>query len=105
MTHKRFRYDYVIVLLCLICYTMLLPLNAVILPVAMDGSQQYTSIQSAVQSSAHGDTVLVYPGTYMENVNYSGKNITIASLELTTGDPSYRQTTIIDGNHNGCNGS
>ena len=101
MTHKRFRYDYVIVLLCLISSTMLLPLNAVILPVAMDGSQQYTSIQSAVQSSAHGDTVLVYPGTYMENVNYSGKNITIASLELTTGDPSYRQTTIIDGNHNG----
>ncbi len=69
--------------------------------VALDGSQAYTSILAAINATAHGDTVLVYPGTYIENVNYNGKNITLASLELTTGEEAYRHTTIIDGNHNG----
>ncbi|MDD2331407.1 MAG: FlgD immunoglobulin-like domain containing protein [Candidatus Cloacimonetes bacterium] len=69
--------------------------------VALDGSQAYTSILAAINATAHGDTVLVYPGTYIENVNYNGKNITLASLELTTGEEAYRHNTIIDGNHNG----
>ncbi|MDD2331406.1 MAG: FlgD immunoglobulin-like domain containing protein [Candidatus Cloacimonetes bacterium] len=69
--------------------------------VALDGSQAYTSILAAINAAAHGDTVLVYPGTYIENVNYNGKNIILASLELTTGEEAYRHTTIIDGNHNG----
>jgi hypothetical protein len=69
--------------------------------VSLDGTQQYTSIQSAINATAHGDTVLVYPGTYYENINYSGKNITVASLELTTGNPAYRESTIIDGNNAG----
>lgn len=69
--------------------------------VKLDGTGDYTSIQMAIDASAHGDTVLVYPGTYYENFNYSGKNITVASLELTTGNPAYRDSTIIDGNNNG----
>jgi len=72
-----------------------------ILGVSLDGSQPYISIQSAVDASAHGDTVLVYPGRYIENVDYNGKNITISSLELTSGNPAFRDSTIIDGNHNG----
>lgn len=69
--------------------------------VAPDGSQPYSLIQEAVNASAHGDTVLVYPGRYTENVDYDGKNITIASLELTTGLQAYRNRTIIDANHSG----
>ncbi len=75
--------------------------SALTLGVALDGSQPFSSIQSAVQVSAYGDTVLVYPGRYIENVDYIGKNITIASLELITGNSAYRDSTIIDGNRNG----
>ncbi|MDP3114150.1 MAG: hypothetical protein Q8M98_05160, partial [Candidatus Cloacimonadaceae bacterium] len=67
----------------------------------MDGSQQYTSIQTAIDASTHGDIVLVYPGRYHENLNFNGKNITLASLELTTGNVNYKYTTIIDGSRNG----
>jgi len=69
--------------------------------VAMDGSQPFSQIQDAVSAAADGDTILVYPGRYIENVDFSGKNITIASLELITGNPSYRDSTIIDGNNSG----
>lgn len=69
--------------------------------VAIDGSQAYTSVQQAIIDCAHGDTVLVYPGRYRENISLMGKNITLASLELITGDQQYKYNTILDGNHNG----
>ncbi len=69
--------------------------------VAIDGSQAYTGIQQAIADCAHGDTVLVYPGRYRENISFMGKNITLASLELTTGDLQYKYSTILDGNQNG----
>jgi hypothetical protein len=75
--------------------------NATILSVALDGSQPYTVIQEAINASAHGDTVLVYPGRYYENIRFYGKNIILASLELTTGNLDYKYNTIIDGNQNG----
>ncbi len=49
----------------------------------------------------NSDTVLVQPGTYVENINYNGKNITVASLFLTTQDTTYISQTVIDGNQNG----
>ncbi|MBM4403088.1 MAG: T9SS type A sorting domain-containing protein [Candidatus Cloacimonetes bacterium] len=76
-------------------------MSGVIRRVALDGSQDYTSIQAAIDASAHSDTVLVYPGRYYENLIFGGRNITLASLELTTGDIDYKYTTIIDGNQNG----
>lgn len=75
--------------------------HATILTVALDGSQDFTVIQEAIDASAHGDTVLVYPGRYHENVLFNGKNITLASLELITGNRDYVYSTIIDGNQNG----
>ncbi len=48
----------------------------------------YPSIQAAVDAAADGDTVLVAPGTYFENVAITGKSIT---LESSSGLP------IIDG--------
>lgn len=71
------------------------------LRVAIDGSQPYTSIQAAINASAHADSVLVYPGRYFENVLFGGKNITLCSLEATTNDSSYIGSTVIDGNHSG----
>jgi hypothetical protein len=59
------------------------------------------SIQGGINRAVNGDTVLVQPGTYLENINFNGKNIVVGSLTLTTGDTSYISNTIIDGNHNG----
>jgi len=74
---------------------------ATILRVALDGSQDYTLIQTAITQSCDGDTVLVYPGRYYENLSMMGKNITLASLELTTGNMEYKHSTIIDGHQSG----
>jgi len=59
------------------------------------------TIQDGINVAVDGDTILVQPGTYFENINYNGKNITVASLFLTTQDTTYISQTIIDGNQNG----
>jgi len=57
------------------------------------------TIQAGIEVSIDADTVLVHPGTYVENINYNGKDITVASLFHTTQDTSYISQTIIDGNN------
>ena len=72
-------------------------LNSTTLHIKQDGSGDFTTIQEGIDASTDSDTVLVYPGTYYENLDFNGKNITLASLELTTGDEQYISSTIIDG--------
>ncbi len=79
----------------LICLNSLL--NSITWHIKQDGTGNFTTIQEGIDASADSDTVLVYPDTYLENINYNGKNITVASLELTTGDEQYIYSTIIDG--------
>jgi hypothetical protein len=71
--------------------------NAITRIVDIDGSGQYTSIQAAVNASSPGDVVLVYPGRYFENITVQSNSISIISLEETTGDPAYIDSTIVDG--------
>ena len=55
------------------------------------------TIQEAINASADGDTVLVADGTYYENINFSGKAITLASWFLIDADETHIDSTIING--------
>ena len=68
-----------------------------------DGSiaSPFATIQYGILVSEDGDTILVHPGTYVENINLSSNSITIGSIYLVTGDTSYIAQTVIDGNQTG----
>jgi len=68
-----------------------------ITPITIHVPADYSTIQRAIDYSYHGDTVLVQPGTYVENINFHGNAIIVGSLFLTTGDTTYISSTIIDG--------
>ncbi|NQU05273.1 MAG: hypothetical protein HQ568_04205, partial [Calditrichaeota bacterium] len=63
--------------------------------------EDYQTIQTALDASYGGDTILVHPGVYTENLDFGGKNLILASLYLTSNNPLYIDSTIIDGNQNG----
>lgn len=62
---------------------------------------QYPTIQQGINASVNGDTILIRPGTYLENILVDNKNLVIGSLFLITADTGYVSQTIIDGNRAG----
>jgi PKD repeat protein len=68
-----------------------------------NGSEElpFATIQHGIDVSADTDTVLVQPGTYVENVHFDGDLVTVGSLFLTTQDEDYISFTIIDGDNSG----
>jgi len=56
----------------------------------------FPTIQVAIESAEDGDLVLVQPGIYEENIDFSGKDITVSSMFSETGDPRFIAETIID---------
>ena len=55
--------------------------------------EDFATIQAAIDYSIDGDSILVSAGTYYENINFNGKNISVIGED--------RETTIIDGDQNG----
>ncbi len=84
-------------LILIFCITLFFTLSATIIHIPAD----QPTIQAGIDAAVDADTVLVQPGTYTENINYNGKNITVASLFLTTQDTTCISQTVIDGNQSG----
>ncbi len=61
-----------------------------------DGSEAkpFATIQHGIDVAKEDYTVLVHPGTYVENINFNGKNIIVKSTDGA-------ENTVIDGNQNG----
>ena len=66
-----------------------------IITVDDDGPADFNSIQPAIDFTGDGDTIIVQPGLYDEDINFLGKNITLRSAN--PGDPNVVPATIIHG--------
>ena len=56
--------------------------------------EDFQTIQFAISVATHENTVMVYPGTYVEEINFDGKLITVKSV-------SGPDVTVIEGNQAG----
>ena len=75
-------------------------LGLLVLPGPVEGVElpvpgQYATIQAAIDVASDGDTVVVAPGRYVENIDFKGKAITVRSSEPS--DWEVVESTIIDG--------
>ncbi|MDP8240670.1 MAG: right-handed parallel beta-helix repeat-containing protein [Candidatus Hatepunaea meridiana] len=63
----------------------------------IDVPDDFETIQAAIDASEDGDTILVHPGIYIENIDFIGKDIVLGSLYITAEDEAYIDSTVIDG--------
>ncbi len=72
----------------------ILTLPAIALSATIYVPDDYPTIQNAIDKARHGDTVIVRPGTYVENIDFMGKIIVVRSEQGP-------DVTTIDGNQEG----
>ncbi len=68
--------------------------GAATLTVNISGGADYTRIQDAIDNASAGDTILVYSGTYYENVNVN-KQLNLSGIDTGSGKP------VVDAGGNG----
>jgi len=68
-------------------------------PRSLQVPAEYASIQAAIDAASPGDTVVVAPGVYRENLDFMGKGITVTGRQPA--DATMVAATIIDGDQKG----
>ncbi len=81
--------------------TLLLLFSGIAPAATINVPSDQPTIQAGIDAASDADTVLVQPGTYVENINFDGKNIVVGSLFITSQDTTYISQTVIDGNQSG----
>lgn len=69
---------------------LMIMIPVVTLPAVIHVPADYATIQQAINAAVDGDNVVVAPGTYMENIDFLGKDLVLES----SGGPA---VTTIDG--------
>ena len=64
-------------------------------------TQDYPTIQSAIDNSSDGDIIIVDPGTFTGQINFLDKNITLSALIYSGYDENNIEKSILDGNNQG----
>lgn len=77
------------------CLLLTIPCSAATIVVDPNGSADYATIQAAINASWDGDTVIVRPGTYSEQIRFMGRRITLTSIDPD--DENIVNSTIITG--------
>ncbi|HWR81998.1 MAG TPA: right-handed parallel beta-helix repeat-containing protein, partial [Candidatus Deferrimicrobium sp.] len=55
------------------------------------------TVQAGINAATSGDTVVVAPGTYVENIDFGFKSLVVSSHFLFDQDPAYILSTTMDG--------
>lgn len=86
--------------LVIFAYLLLaIPCQAKVITVDDSGPTDFHEIQAAINDANDGDEIIVSIGTYYENIDFEGKNITLRSTEPM--NPVVVANTIIDGRPGG----
>jgi hypothetical protein len=85
-------------ILVLICLMPVLASQARTITVDDNGPADFDNIQDAIDNSQDGDTIIVEPGTYTENIHFNNRAVTLTSRNPD--DPNIVQATVINATSN-----
>lgn len=88
----------VLVISLLVLGIAIIPANAAVITVGPNGGENYTSIQEAVNNAQNGDTILVNPGVYRENVKVNKEVSIITNPSEERSNRTYVLGAVSDDN-------